>query len=101
MVLCVDEKTQIQALARTQPRLPRGLGYVKGVTHGNILHGTTPLFAALDIASGNVTTQCTALHRHQKFLAFLRHIDANAPKSLAIYLVVDNYATHKHAKFKQ
>jgi len=100
MVLCVDEKSQIQALDRTQPLLPLGLGYVEGVTHDYIRHGTTTLFAALDIASGNVLTQCKARHRHQEFLAFLRHIDANVPEGLDIHLVVDNYATHKHAKVR-
>jgi transposase len=100
MVLCVDEKSQIQALDRTQPLLPLGLGYVEGVTHDYIRHGTTTLFAALDIASGNVLTQCKARHRHQEFLTFLRHIDANVPEGLDIHLVVDNYATHKHAKIR-
>ena len=101
MVLCVDEKSQIQALDRTQPLLPLGLGYVEGVTHDYIRHGTTTLFAALDIASGNVLTQCKARHRHQEFLTFLRHIDANVPEGLDIHLVVDNYATHKHAKVRK
>ena len=72
MVLCVDEKTQIQALARTQPLLPIGLGYVEGVTHDYIRHGTTTLFAALDVATGEVITQCKPRHRHQEFLGFLR-----------------------------
>ena len=100
MVLCVDEKSQIQALDRTQPMLPLGLGYVEGVTHDYVRHGTTTLFAALDIASGNVLTQCKKRHRHQEFLAFLRHIDANVPTGMDIHLVVDNYATHKHTKVK-
>lgn len=100
MVLCVDEKSQIQALDRTQPILPLGLGYVEGVTHDYIRHGTTTLFAALDIASGEVLTQCKARHRHQEFLTFLRHIDANVPEDLDIHLVVDNYSTHKHAKVR-
>ncbi len=100
MVLCVDEKTQVQALNRTQPMLPMGLGYVEGVTHDYVRHGTTTLFAALDIANGEVITQCKARHRHQEFLAFLRHIDASVPKDLDVHLVIDNYATHKHAKVK-
>jgi len=100
MVLCVDEKSQIQALNRTQPMLPMGLGYVEGVTHDYVRHGTTTLFAALDIANGEVITQCKARHRHQEFLAFLRHIDANVPQDLDVHLVIDNYATHKHAKVK-
>jgi putative transposase len=100
MVLCVDEKSQVQALDRTQPVLPMGLGYVEGVTHDYVRHGTTTLFAALDIASGEVITQCKKRHRHQEFLAFLRHIDASVPDDLDIHLIVDNYATHKHAKVK-
>lgn len=101
MVLCVDEKSQIQALDRTQPVLPLGLGYVEGVTHTYVRHGTTTLFAALDIASGQVLTRCTPRHRHQEFLQFLRHIDANVPRHLDIHLVVDNYATHKHIKVRR
>ena len=100
VVLCVDEKTQIQALDRTQPLLPMGLGYVEGVTHDYVRHGTTTLFAALDIATGQVVTQCKKRHRHQEFLDFLRHIDANVPPSLDIHLIADNYATHKHPKVK-
>lgn len=100
VVLCVDEKSQIQALERTQPLLPLGLGYVEGVTHDYIRHGTTTLFAALDVANGEVITQCKARHRHQEFLAFLRHIDREVPKDLDVHLIVDNYATHKHAKVK-
>ena len=96
MVLCVDEKSQCQALDRTQPVLPIGLGYVEGVTHDYKRHGTTTLFAALDIASGKVLTQCKRRHRHQEFLQFLRHIDANVPMTLDIHLVVDNYGTHNH-----
>lgn len=95
LVLCVDEKSQIQALDRTQPMLPRGLGYVEGVTHDYVRHGTTTLFAALDITSGKVLARCTPRHRHQEFLAFLKQIEASVPEDLAIHLVVDNYATHK------
>lgn len=72
LVLCVDEKSQVQALERTQPVLPMGLGYVEGVTHDYVRHGTTTLFAALDIANGQVFTQCKPRHRHQEFLSFLR-----------------------------
>ena len=100
MVLCVDEKSQIQALNRTQPTLPLGLGYVQGYTHDYIRHGTTTLFAALDIATGRVIAQCKKRHRHQDFLAFLRLIDREVPAALDIHLVVDNYATHRHAKVK-
>ena len=100
MVLCVDEKSQCQALERTQPMLPMGLGYVEGFTHDYIRHGTTTLFAALDIANGQVMAECKNRHRHQEFLQFLRHIDSNVPRELNVHLVVDNYATHKHAKVK-
>ena len=101
MVLCVDEKGQTQALERTQPLLPLGLGYVEGVTHGYIRHGTTTLFAALNVATGQVLTQCKRRHRHQEFLSFLKHIDANVPPDLDVHLVVDNYSTHKHVKVKR
>ena len=96
VVLCVDEKSQIQALERAQPLLAMGLGYVEGVTHNYIRHGTTTLFAALDLATGTVIGQCQRRHRHQEYLRFLREIDANVPKGLAVHLIVDNYATHKH-----
>ncbi len=100
MVLCVDEKSQVQALERTQPLLPMGLGYVEGVTHDYVRHGTTTLFAALDIATGQVLTRCKKRHRHQEFLQFLREIEANTPAELEVHLVIDNYATHKHAKVR-
>jgi len=101
MVLCVDEKSQIQALDRTQPLLPMGLGYVEGVTHDYIRHGTTTLFAALDIATGQVLTSCKNRHRHQEYLQFLKQVDASVPPDLRIHLVVDNYSTHKHPKVKR
>jgi len=101
MVLCVDEKSQIQALDRTQPMLPMGLGYVEGVTHDYVRHGTTTLFAALDIATGQVLTCCKNRHRHQEYLQFLKQVDANVPPELGIHLVVDNYSTHKHPKVKR
>jgi len=100
LVLCVDEKSQIQALERTQPVLPLGLGYVEGVTHDYLRHGTTTLFAALDIASGEILAQCHRRHRHQEFLRFLAHIDAAVPAPLDVHLIVDNYATHKHPKVR-
>jgi putative transposase len=100
IVLSVDEKSQIQALDRTQPVLPMGLGYVEGVTHDYVRHGTTTLFAALDIASGTVLTECKARHRHQEFLEFLKRIDQAVPEDLDVHLIVDNYATHKHAKVR-
>lgn len=100
LVLCVDEKSQVQALERTQPVLPMGLGYVEGVTHDYFRHGTTTLFAALDVATGQVLTQCKARHRHQEFLAFLRHIEQAVPAELDVHLIIDNYCTHKHAKVR-
>ena len=101
VVLCVDEKNQIQALERTQPMLPMGLGYVEGVTHDYERHGTTTLFAALDIANGEVIAQCKGRHRHQEYLSFLKHVDENVPRTQDIHLVIDNYATHKHPTVKR
>ena len=101
VVLCVDEKSQIQALERTQPLLPMGLGYVEGVTHNYVRHGTTTLFAALDLATGTVLSRCQRRHRHQEYLRFLREIDANVPQGLGVHLIVDNYATHKHPRVQR
>jgi len=78
-----------------------GLGYVEGVTHDYVRHGTTTLFAALDIATGQVLTRCKRRHRHQEYLDFLKHVDANIPQDLDVYLVVDNYSTHKHPRIKR
>ena len=100
LVLCVDEKSQCQALERTQPALPMGLGYVEGYTHDYLRHGTTTLFAALDIANGHVIAKCKKRHRHQEFLQFLRHLEANVPSELEVHLILDNYATHKHQKVR-
>ncbi|MDP3295903.1 MAG: IS630 family transposase [Nevskia sp.] len=100
LVLCVDEKSQVQALQRTQPMLPLGLGYVEGVTHDDVRHGTTTLFAALDVLNGTVITQCKPRHRHQEFLGFLRTIDRAVPQELDLHVIVDNDSTHKHAKVK-
>jgi putative transposase len=101
LVLCVDEKSQIQALDRTQPMLPMGLGYVEGVTHDYIRHGTTTLFAALNIASGEVIGQCKPRHRHQEFLQFLKQVEQNVPQNLDVHIILDNYAPHKHAAIKR
>jgi len=101
VVLCVDEKSQIQALERTQPLLPMGLGYVEGVTHNYVRHGTTTLFAALNLATGTVISRCQRRHRHQEYLDFLREIEANVPQGLAVHLIVDNYATHKHPRVQR
>lgn len=100
LVLCVDEKSQVQALERTQPMLPMGLGYVEGVTHDYKRHGTTTLFAALNVLNGAVLAECKPRHRHQEFLSFLRAIDKAVPPKLDIHVIVDNYATHKHARVK-
>jgi len=80
--------------------LPIGLGYVEGMTRDYIRHGTTTLFAALDVATGEVITQCKPRHRHQEFLGFLREIEKSVPADLDVHLIVDNYCTHKHAKVR-
>lgn len=95
LVLCVDEKSQIQALNRTQPVLPMRIGEVERRTHDYDRHGTTTLFAALDIATGNVIGKCYARHRAREFLKFLREIEASVPTDLEVHLILDNYATHK------
>jgi len=100
LVLCVDEKSQCQALERTQPMLPLGLGYVEGVTHDYVRHGTTTLFAALNVLNGTILAECKPRHRHQEFLAFLRSIDKAVPAELDVHCIVDNYASHKHPKVK-
>jgi putative transposase len=100
IVLSVDEKSQCQALERTQPMLPMGFGYVEGVTHDYKRHGTTTLFAALNVLSGEVMARCMPKHRHQEFLSFLRDIDNAVPTALDIHCIVDNYATHSHPKVK-
>jgi transcriptional regulator with XRE-family HTH domain/transposase len=96
LVLCVDEKTQIQALDRTQPGLPMKKGRLGTMTHDYKRNGTTCLFAALELLQGKVIGQCHARHRHQEFLKFLRRLDAQFPEALALHLVMDNYGTHKH-----
>lgn len=100
LVICVDEKSQCQALERTQPMLPMGFGYVEGVTHDYKRHGTTTLFAALNVLNGAVLAACKPRHRHQEFLAFLREIDKAVPAELDIHCICDNYATHSHPKIK-
>jgi len=96
MVLCVDEKTQIQALDRTQPGLPMKKGRLGTMTHDYKRNGTTCLFAALEILQGKVIGQCYLRHRHQEFLKFLRRLDAEFPAEITLHLVMDNYGTHKH-----
>lgn len=96
IVLCMDEKSSVQALDRTQPSLPRVKGRAATMTHDYKRHGTTTLFAALDVASGKVIGTCLPKHRHNEFLTFLKTIDAEVPAGLAVHLILDNYATHKH-----
>ncbi len=100
LVLSVDEKSQVQALDRTQPGLPIKKGRAGTMTHDYKRNGTTTLFAALNVLDGAVIGQCMKRHRHQEFLRFLRRLDRKTPKRLDIHLIVDNYATHKHAKVK-
>jgi transposase len=95
IVLCCDEKSQIQALNRTQKTLPMQPGHAEQRTHDYVRHGTTTLFAALEVATGRVTGLCKNRHRHQEFLAFLKHL-ARAYPGRQLHLVMDNYAAHKH-----
>ncbi len=100
IVLCVDEKSQIQALDRTQPGLPMKRGRAGTMTHDYKRHGVTSLFAALDVAEGTVIGQCYGRHRHQEFLRFLKRIDDAYPRGLRLHLILDNYGTHKHPRVK-
>jgi transposase len=95
-VLCMDEKSQIQALDRTQASLPMTKGRAGTMTHDYKRNGTTTLFAALDVLTGKVIGQCLPRHRHEEFLTFLRIIDREVPKGLSIPLILDNYSAHKH-----
>ena len=101
LVMCVDEKSQIQALDRTQPGLPIKKGRCGTMTHDYKRYGTTTLFAALNLADGRVIGSCMPRHRHQEWLAFLRQIERQTPKGLDLHLILDNYQTHKHPKVKQ
>ena len=98
IVLSVDEKSQIQALDRTQPGLPMKKGRAGTITHDYKRHGVTTLFAALDVLEGKVIGQCMKRHRHQEFIRFLNVIDAKVPRRKAVHVIVDNYAAHKHPK---
>jgi len=98
VVLCVDEKSQIQALDRTQPGLPLKPGRCGTWTHDYVRHGTTTLFAALEVVHGKVVGQCYSRHRHQEFLKFLQRLDAEYPGEMELHLVMDNYGTHKHPR---
>jgi transposase len=97
LVLCVDEKSQIQALDRTQASLPMKKGRAGTITHDYKRNGTTTLFAALDVLQGTVVGQCLPRHRHQEFLKFLRTLDREFPGGRDLHLIIDNYRTHKHA----
>ena len=101
LILCCDEKSQCQALERTQPGLPLGIGHIKTKTHDYIRHGTLTLFAALNYLEGKLITRIAQRHRHQEWLAFLKIIDGETPPGLDIHLIADNYATHKHAEVKR
>src|SRR5579864_3797203 len=98
LVLCVDEKSQIQALDRTQPGLPLRPGRCGTLTHDYKRHGTTTLFAALDVLDGKVIGRCMQRHRHQEFIRFLNAIEAQVPARKIVHVVLDNYAAHKHPK---
>ena len=98
IVFCVDEKSQIQALERTQPLLPMRPGIPARQTHDYARHGTTTLFAALSMLDGTVIGDCMPRHRHQEFIRFLQLIDVKTPADLALHLIVDNYGTHKHQR---
>jgi transposase len=100
VVLCMDEKSQIQALDRTQPSLPMKKGRAGTMTHDYKRNGTTTLFAALNVLSGVVIGECLPRHRHEEFLKFLRKVDREVPKGLAVHMILDNYATHKHPNVK-
>lgn len=98
VVLCCDEKSQIQALERTQPGLPLGIGHIRTATHDYIRHGTITLFAAMNYLDGKLTGRLEARHTHVEWLRFLKQIDREVPKGLDIHVIADNYATHRHPK---
>lgn len=100
VVLCVDEKSSIQALDRTQPGLPMKPGRCQTYTHDYKRHGTSTLFAALNVETGEVISECKKRHRHQEFISFLNEVDKQTDPDLNLHLIVDNYATHKHEKVK-
>jgi transposase len=100
VVFCVDEKSSIQALDRTQPGLPMKRGRAGTMTHDYKRHGTSTLFAALNVFTGEVIGECKQRHRHQEFLSFLKTVEKQTPKDVALHVIVDNYSTHKHQKVK-
>jgi transposase len=101
LVLSIDEKSQIQALDRTQPGLPLKKGRAGTMTHDYKRHGTTTLFAALNVLDGKVIGECMSRHRHQEFLRFMRQVERQTPQALELHVILDNYATHKHAAVKR
>ena len=101
VVFAFDEKSQIQALDRTHPGLPMKKGRLGTMTHDDKRHGTTTLFAALDVATGTLLQDCMPHHRHQEFLKFMRQVEQSVASDLAIHVILDNYATHKHPKVKR
>ena len=101
LVVCVDEKSQIQALDRTQPGLPLKKGRCGTMTHDYKRNGTTTLFAALEVAQSKVIGQCYARHRHQEFLSFLQGLDEEFPSELKLHVMMDNYGTHKHPRVQR
>lgn len=98
VVLCCDEKSQIQALERTQPGLPLGIGHIQTKTHDYYRHGTTTLFAALNYLDGKIISRTEERHRHIEWLRFLRQIERETPRKMDIHIVLDNYGSHKHPK---
>lgn len=100
LVLCCDEKSQCQALERTQPGLPLGVGHIRTRTHDYLRHGTVTLFAALSYLDGKILSRTAPQHTHKEWLAFLKQIERETPAGLAIHLIIDNYATHKHPGVK-
>lgn len=100
LVLCCDEKSQCQALERTQPGLPLGIGHIRTRTHDYTRHGTITLFAALNYLDGKILSRTEKRHTHVEWLRFLKQIDRDTPRELQLHLIVDNYATHKHEKVR-
>jgi len=96
LVLCCDEKSQCQALERTQPGLPLGIGHIRTRTHDYQRHGTVTLFAALNYLDGKILSRTETRHTHVEWLRFLKQMDRETPAGLQLHLIVDNYATHKH-----
>ena len=101
LVMCCDEKSQCQALERSQPGLPLGIGHIRTRTHDYTRHGTITLFAALNYLDGKLISRTEKRHTHVEWLRFLKQIERETPKGLAIHLIVDNYGTHKHARVRQ